>query len=317
MYTITRMVNDLVKGTGLENANKLLSKFQRDMNITKLTEETILVFFKKWVKLKTKFTVLKPYRLNTMSYYILKIIQDKKLLQETWSNFKSKLKRLTNKIAKKIFSTKLHETKQAEIFSMSEIKEISDALWQGNAMSKAASVKLQISFMSGCRNGDLNSCYWADVKTVWNNTDCYIILPMRWSKTNPRALKKEHITIMEDKNPDWNIKNILEKYKNFLIDNKQLKKKMFPDKPTRAFVYYYEKIAKRLGYKKRLTGHSGRNSTLVRLFQSGTTTENICIQYHWKRDSQMIFRYRNTLLETTKLGAPYALSKYDSSRNFK
>ena len=139
---------------------------------------------------------------------------------------------------------------------------------------------------------------------------------MRWSKTNPRALKKEHITIMVDNNPYWNIKNILCKYKKYLEDTKQLKKKMFPDKPTRAFVYYYEKVAKQLGFKKRLTGHSGRNSTLVRLFQSGTTTENICIQYHWRRDSSMVFRYRNILLETTELGAPYALSKYDAARNY-
>ena len=252
-----------------------------------------------------------------MSYYVLKIVKDRNLLNEKWSIFKSKLKKLTNHLAKKLFSSKLQETKRAEIFSMSEIKEIAEALWQGNAMSKAAAVKLQISFMSGCRNGDLNSCYWADMKTVWNKTDCYIILPLRWSKTNPRAMKKENITIMEDKNPNWNIKNILDRYKKFLIKNKQLKKKMFPDKPTRAFVYYYEKIAKQLGYKKRLTGHSGRNSTLVRLFESGTTTENICVQYHWKRDSQMVFKYRNILLETTKLGAPYALNRYDASRDYK
>ena len=140
---------------------------------------------------------------------------------------------------------------------------------------------------------------------------------MRWSKTNPRSLKKENITIMEDNVPNWSIKLILNKYKKYLIDSDQLKKKIFPNKPTRAFVYYYEKIAKHLGYEKRLTGHSGRNSTLVRLFKSGTTAENICIQYHWRRDSQMIFHYRNTLLETTELGAPYALSKYDAACSYK
>ena len=121
---------------------------------------------------------------------------------------------------------------------------------------------------------------------------------------------------MEDNDSNWSIKTILDKYKDFLSNTNQLQKKIFPDKPTRAYVYYYEKIAKQLGYKKRLTGHSGRNSTLLRLFQSGTNLENICVQYHWRRDSQMLFRYRNILLETTELGAPHALSKYDTSCNY-
>ena len=73
------MSGDLVKGTGLENANNLLNKFMRDMNIIKLTEKTILIFFKKWVKLKSKTIVIKPYRLNIMSFYILRIIKDREL----------------------------------------------------------------------------------------------------------------------------------------------------------------------------------------------------------------------------------------------
>ena len=307
---------DLVQGTGIENANNLLDKFKRDMNINKLTEKTILIFFKKWVKLRAKTNILRPYRLNLMSFYTLRMVNDRKLFINKCSIFKSKLTKLTNQLAKKLFSHKLHETKRAEIFSMTEINEISELLWQGNAMSKAAAIKLRISFMSGCRSGDLNSCFWSDVKTVLNKNKCYYILPMRWSKTNPRALKKEHITIMDDNDSNWSIKNILTKYKDYLVKSNQLTKKIFPDKPTRAFVYYYEKIAKQLGYKKRLTGHSGRNSTLVRLFQSGTSAENICIQYHWTRNSEMIFRYRNILLETTELGAPYALSKYDASCNY-
>jgi hypothetical protein len=313
---LLRMVNRLITGTGLENANELLLKYQRDMNLSKLTEETIIIFFKKWVKLKSKTVTIKPYLLNSMSYYLLKIIHDRKILSENWSNFKSKIKKLTNNLAKKLFSNKLQEVKRAELFSMTEINQIANVMWQGNAMSKAAATKLRLTFMSGCRSGDLNSCYWIDIKETSSSAGNFYIFPMRRSKTNPRSLKKEHITIREDNDSNWSIKLIINRYKNYLIESKQLKRKIFPDKPTRAFVYYYEKGAKQLGFKRRLTGHSGRNSTLLRLFQANVKTEDICLQYHWKRDSAMVFRYRDVLLETTELGAPYALSQYDTSCNY-
>jgi hypothetical protein len=311
------MNKKLVEGQGLENAYNLLLKYQRDLNIDKLTEETILTFFKKWVKLKSKNSIIRPYALNNMSYYLLKIVNDRNLIKHKYSIFKSKLKKLTNIIAKKLFSSKLQETKRAEIFSMSEIYEIAEALWLGNAMSKAASVKLKITFMTGCRSGDLNSCYWKDIKKIDNKGEIFYSIPMRYSKTNPRALKKEHITIRESNDSRWSILKILTKYNDYLVQTEQLGNKIFPDKPTRAFVYYYEKVAKKLGYIKRLTGHSGRNSTLVRLFEANVPTEDICIQYHWRRNSEMVFHYRNILLETTKLGAPYALSKYDEACNYK
>jgi hypothetical protein len=311
------MVKNLVEGQGLENTYELLLKYQRDLSINKLTEEAILTFFKKWVKLKSKTNKIKPYALNNMNYYLLKVVNDRNLLTNKYSIFKSKLKKLTNKMAKKLFSKKLQETKRADIFSMSEIDEISDALWLGNAMSKAASVKLKITFMTGCRSGDLNSCYWRDIKRIKNKGDIFYSIPMRYSKTNPRSLKKEYITIRESNDSRWSILNLLTKYNKYLVETGQFKSRIFPDKPTRAFVYYYEKVAKKLGYLKRLTGHSGRNSTLVRLFEANVSTEDICIQYHWKRSSEMVFHYRNILLETTKLGAPYALSKYDEACNFK
>ena len=69
----------------------------RDMNINTLTEKTILIFFKKWVKLKAKATIIRPYRLNLMSFYILRIVNDRKLITDKLSIFKSKLTKLTNK----------------------------------------------------------------------------------------------------------------------------------------------------------------------------------------------------------------------------
>ena len=67
---------------------------------------------------------------------------------------------------------------------------------------------------------------------------------------------------------------------------------------------------------RKLTGHSGRNSTIKRLLLAKVTPENICVQLHWKRNSEMVFKYRDILLETTKLGAPYALDVFDQKNNF-
>ena len=93
-------------------------------------------------------------------------------------------------------------------------------------------------------------------------------------------------------------------------------KRIFPDKPTRTYAYYFEKGRKALNYKKKLTGHSGRNSTIKRLLLAGVNSENICIQLHWKRNSEMIFKYRDTLMETTIIGAPHALDSFDSKNKF-
>ena len=92
---------------------------------------------------------------------------------------------------------------------------------------------------------------------------------------------------------------------------------MFPDKPTRTYSYYFDKGRKALQITKKLSGHSGRNSTINRLLLANVPSESICIQLHWKRNTEMIFKYRDVLMETTEIGAPHALELFDRNNNFK
>ena len=223
---------------------------------------------------------------------------------------------IANKIAKKLFMKKLHTTKRAEIFTMRQIDKISTFLWKGNKISKAASCLLRITFLSGARCGDLRNVFWEDAKVERNYSGTYVLLPMRSSKTNPRSLKKEVIAIKTYKNSKWNIINILIEYKQFLIDNKLETKRIFPNKPTRSYAYYFDKGRKACKLDRKLTGHSGRNSTIKRLLLAEVKSESICVQLHWKQNSEMVFRYRDILMETTEIGAPHALESYDRKNKF-
>jgi hypothetical protein len=309
-------MQNLIIGTGIENAQKIIFKFRKDLNIKIFSKENLLLCFKKWVKLKNKLKPIKPYLLNNMTYWFCSAVIDLGIIKTKSSIFKSDLKKLTNKIARKLFTKKLHVSKRAEIFKMKEVHQIYEELIKGNNMSQAAAVMLKITFLSGCRAGDTKSCYWEDIKKIKGEKGEFLHLPMRFSKTNPRGLRKEFITIELSKNSNWNIEKILVKFKNHLIKNNILKNSIFPDKPTKSYVYYFERACKKLGFKRKLTGHSGRNSTILRLFQAGVKTEDICIQMHWRRNTEMVFLYRDVLLETTSIGAPHMLNAFDEKFNF-
>jgi hypothetical protein len=302
--------------SGIENTTWIVDKFIKDMDIKILDCELALTCFKKWVKYKHSIKLIPPYLLNNMSFWFLKIVTERGLSKPQLNIFKTKLKKLTNKIAKKLFKNKLHVTKRANIFTMKEIDKIAKILWTGNLKNKASALVLRISFLSACRIGDLKNVYWSDTTVKTNKHGTFVIMPMRSSKTNPRSLRKEFITIKIYKKTSWNILDMLLKYKNHLNSSKLLKKRIFPNLPTRNYCYYFEKARKMAGYNKRLGGHSGRNSAINRLLLANVGSEHICIQLKWKRNSQMVFHYRDTLMETTHIGAPYALEKFDMSNNF-
>ena len=63
--------------------------------------------------------------------------------------------------------------------------------------------------------------------------------------------------------------------------------------------------------KTPISAHSGRNSCVERMLLSGVDGDHICIALNWTRGSEMLFRYRNKLIEKSRQGAQFALYKYD------
>ena len=308
------MTNELLLKNGLENTRNIIEKFKRDTNRRILTTDIALICFKQWVKGKVKIKPIKPYLLNSMAYWFSKIILGSQYLVGNDQIFKSNLRKEVNKIAKKLFTKKLHISKRAKLFPLGKIDKIATYLWKGNLMSKASAIVLRITFLSGCRCGDLSLVFWDDMRLTKNTDGLFLSLPMRASKTNPRCLKKEFITMKIYETPNWNILALLIEYKKLLIEEGVYTKTIFPKKPTKNYAYYFDKGRRKLGFTMKITGHSGRNSTIKRMFLAEVSSESICIQLHWKRDSQMIFRYRDTLMETTNVGAPYQLHKFDMNK---
>ena len=58
-----------------------------------------------------------------------------------------------------------------------------------------------------------------------------------------------------------------------------------------------EKGRQAVGLKGKFSGHSGRNSVCKRMLTANVKAEHIYISFNWTRDSQMLFRYRNDLIE--------------------
>ena len=76
-----------------------------------------------------------------------------------------------------------------------------------------------------------------------------------------------------------------------------------------------EKGRQAVGIKGKISGHSGRNSVCKRMLTANVKSEHICVSFNWARDSQMLFRYRNDLIEKSNHGAQYELDKFDRINN--
>ena len=88
--------------------------------------------------------------------------------------------------------------------------------------------------------------------------------------------------------------------------------RVFSNRTTKSFVYYMEKARKHLGIKNSISAHSGRNSVVERMLIAGVSSDNICIAFNWARGSEMLYRYRNRLIETSIMGAQHILCDYDN-----
>jgi hypothetical protein len=76
-----------------------------------------------------------------------------------------------------------------------------------------------------------------------------------------------------------------------------------------------EKSRKILGFIKPISAHSGRNSVVERMLQYGVDSDNICIALNWVRGSEMLYRYRNKLIEKSEMGAQFQLDKFDNKNS--
>ena len=161
--------------------------------------------------------------------------------------------------------------------------------------------------------GDLQYTTWSDLEYEDNKNGRWLSIPLKVSKTNPRSLKTEQITMKIKKGTIWDVELKL----NYLKKLKPLKKsnRIFDNRTTKSFVYFMEKSRKLLGFKTPISAHSGRNSVVERLLNYGVDSDNICIALNWTRGSEMLFRYRNKLIEKSEKGAQFQLDKFDNKKS--
>ena len=175
----------------LRTTLKLIKLFLEEKCLNSMSEEDCLKFFKCWVKKRNKIQGLRPYRLNLMLYQVRKTIKffltDKKLVPVV----KQSLKKLTHKLAKKLFTENNFAPKKANIFSLKEIEIIMTHLWAQGIPEKETSIMLGFNFLTGCRISDLKYANWKDIDIENNEYGRFLTVPLKLSKTNPMGLKTE------------------------------------------------------------------------------------------------------------------------------
>ena len=300
----------ILKANSIESTKVLLDIFLADKNLEKLNKGDVLEFFQRWVKKRNRIEIIKPYKLNAMLFQISKIIKyylkDIMLLPIV----KQALKKEANKLARTLFTDDFHGPKKANTFSLKEAEKIIDFLWYQGTPEKETSIMMIFSFLSGNRIGDLQYTNWRDLKYENRDNGRFVIIPLKVSKTNPMALKIETITMKIRSQKIWNVELKLNFLKKLKVNVKS--DRIFENRTTKSFVYYMEKARKSLKFEKSISAHSGRNSCVERMLLAGVNSDNICVAFNWARGSEMLYRYRNRLIETSIMGAQYKLCEYDN-----
>jgi hypothetical protein len=300
----------LLKANSIETTKLLLDIFVTDKNLEKLSKKDVIEFFQRWVRKRNRIEIIKPYKLNAMLYQISKIIKyylkDIKLLPI----IKQSLKKEANKLARNLFTEDFHGPKKANTFSLKEAEKMIEFLWFKGIPEKETSIMMIFSFLSGNRIGDLQYTNWRDLKYEDRINGRFIVIPLKVSKTNPMALKLETVTMKIRKQRIWNVELKLNFLKNVKINSKS--DRIFENRTTKSFVYYMEKARKSLNFDKPISAHSGRNSCVERMLLAGVNSDNICVAFNWARGSEMLYRYRNRLIETSIMGAQHKLCEYDN-----
>ena len=67
---------NILKANCLETTRNLLEIYMIEKNLYKLTKIDVSNFFENWVKNRSKFELIRPYKLDQMVYQIMKIVLD-------------------------------------------------------------------------------------------------------------------------------------------------------------------------------------------------------------------------------------------------
>jgi hypothetical protein len=303
----------ILKANSLESTKNLLDIFLLEKGLKKLNKNEVKKFFVNWVKKRSKYEQIKPYRLNIMVHqsmtiikYYLKDIRELPIIKQL-------LKKEANKIARKLFTDTYLPPKKANTFSCKSAGQIMQHLWHQGTQGKEASIMMNFTFMCGNRVGDLQFTNWTDIIYVEKECGRYIKIPLKVSKTNPMSLKIETIIMKIKVGTIWDVEAKLKILKSLKIDSKS--NRVFNNRTTKSFVYFMEKSRKAIGLTTSISAHSGRNSVVERMLKAGVKGDDICIALNWTRGSEMLFRYRNNLIEMSEKGAQFALDKYDTLNN--
>jgi integrase len=307
---ITKEIEKIIKANSIETTRTLLEIFMKDKNIDYLTKNQALEFFKKWVKKRNEIEIIKPYKLANMIFQLTKIskyfLKDKKCQPVV----KQMIKKEANKMARVLFTDNYYAPKKANTFNLKEAASMIKFLWFQGIPEKETSIMMIFIFICGNRVSDLQFTNWSDL--LFENTEDgrWVTIPLKVSKTNPMSLKMETITMKIHENTVWDVELKLKFLKDLKINQKT--NRVFSNRTTKSFVYYMEKARKQLELKNPISAHSGRNSCVKRMLLAGVRGDSICIALNWVRGSEMLYRYRNKLIEKSRKGAQYALHEYDS-----
>ena len=310
-------IKETTSKLSLARATKQLFKYMMKKNLRwdELHPEHISKFVKDviWTKFSKKLK-LKPYVIRQVKYNTLYILKLK--FVNNLELFRRAIDRGARKASEIIYQLVRPTITQADIFSLNEALAIVEWLSEFNEKHKRAALMLNISFLTAGRTGDLLCLWWETTKVIKKGEDIYWVSEIRCGKNNKIPKTRQQLTIKIGEKTTKLFEELWDWY--VMVENKKgfTKGRLF-ETSTGAVTYYYKKASSKLGFNiRRVTGHSGRNSTLTRLFEAKVSDTNINLFMRWKKNSSMIYDYRNMLLETSNIAAPHLLRTYDEN-NFK
>jgi hypothetical protein len=280
-----------------------------------IPDKLIKIFIEKWIRCKNKKLDIKPYVIdNTIWHTILSIdkIQGKILLSQ-----KSLVKLIAKQYAMKIFGEKLYRAKRANTITTGDAWLIIKSLLEPktNWWSKCSAICFAITMCTGARMIDTTRLYWEDIFTEENESGRYLVFPLRVSKSNQMAKRAEQLTYKIEPDNIIKLDCLLENWKKYTIKS-NLGKIFDAGEPIspQKLVGYISRKAKKLNLGP-ISGHSGRYSILKALFEFDIDDNSKKLFMHWSPGSQMPLHYRSVMLETSKIGAAFNLSKNNYNKN--
>jgi integrase len=312
--TETNQAKTILKANCLESTKRLLEIFMIEKKLKNLEKTNVSYFFKNWVNKRSKYELIRPYRLNNMVHQTMKIVKFYLKDKSELPIIKQILKKLANRMARNLFTKKYMPPKKAKTFSIKDAGKIMLNLWHLGLPEKEAAIMMCFTFLCGNRVGDLQYTSWSDLEYDENKNGRWLSIPLKVSKTNPMSLKLETVTMKIKKGTIWDVEQKL----NYLKTLKPFRKsdRIFDNRTTKSFVYFMDKSRKNLGFKTPISAHSGRNSVVERMLKANVSADNICVALNWTRGSEMLYRYRNKVIEKSEMGAQFQLDRYDVN-NFK